>query len=222
MNKEYPPHTHPPHTLPVPVPQDYIFTVDWFSPHILLWGNYLNHYKGKPNLRFLEIGSYQGRAAVWLLENILTHNSSSITCIDTFEGSVEHHEHFKDDIKNLFETFSHNMSRFGDKVKVMKNRSQVALKHLSICGANLNKGDDGQFDFVYIDGDHRASSVMEDAVLSLPLLKQGGLMIFDDYLWTCSKKDIDDPKPAIDAFIHLYADKIKVLFINQQVIIRKL
>jgi predicted O-methyltransferase YrrM len=222
MNKEYPSHTpHPPHPHPLPS-TDYLFTVDWFSPHILLWGNYLNHYKGKPNLRFLEIGSYQGRAAVWLLENILTHNSSSITCIDTFEGSVEHHEHFKDDIKNLFETFSHNMSRFGDKVKVMKNRSQVALKHLSICGANLNKGDDGQFDFVYIDGDHRASSVMEDAVLSLPLLKQGGLMIFDDYLWTCSKKDIDDPKPAIDAFIHLYADKIKVLFINQQVIIRKL
>jgi predicted O-methyltransferase YrrM len=60
------------------------------------------------------------------------------------------------------------------------------------------------------------------AVLSLPLLKQGGLIIFDDYLWTCSKKDIDDPKPAIDAFIDLYADKIKVLFINQQVIIKKI
>jgi len=63
---------------------------------------------------------------------------------------------------------------------------------------------------------------MEDAILSFALLKRGGLMIFDDYEWTCSKKYIDDPKPAIDAFMILYADKIKVLFINQQVIIRKL
>lgn len=199
---------------------EYIYTVDWFSPHILLWANYLNEFKGKPNLRFLEIGSYQGRSSVWLLENILTDDTSSITCVDTFEGSAEHHEHFRDDITTLFETFSHNISKFNekvkDKVKVIRNTSQVALKQLSL------EGGAGQYDFVYIDGDHKASSVMEDAVLSLPLLKQGGLMIFDDYLWTCCKKDIDDPKPAIDAFMHLYADKIKVLFINQQIIIRKL
>lgn len=201
---------------------EYIYTVDWFSSHILLWANYLNEFKGKPNLRFLEIGSYQGRSSVWLLENILTDDTSSITCVDTFEGSTEHHEHFRDDITTLFETFSHNISKFNekvkDKVKVIRNTSQVALKQLSLeAGAG-----DGQYDFVYIDGDHKASSVMEDAVLSLPLLKKGGLMIFDDYLWTCCKKEIDDPKPAIDAFMHLYADKIKVLFINQQVIIRKL
>jgi predicted O-methyltransferase YrrM len=192
---------------------DYIFSVDWFSIHIELWTIYLNEFKGKPNLRFLEIGSYQGRSTVWLLENILTDDTSSITCIDTFEGSIEHHENerYHKDITNLYEVFSHNISKFKNKVSIIQGMSQVALKQIT-----------GYYDFVYVDGDHRASSVMEDAILSFALLKQGGLMIFDDYEWTCSKTYIDDPKPAIDAFMILYADKIKVLFINQQVIIRKL
>jgi hypothetical protein len=33
------------------------------------------------------------------------------------------------------------------------------------------------------DGSHRARDVLEDAVLSWPLLKVGGIMLFDDYLW---------------------------------------
>ena len=47
-------------------------------------------------------------------------------------------------------------------------------------------------------------------------------MIFDDYEWSCNKTPIDDPKPAIDAFLLIYADKINVLFKNNQVIIEKI
>ena len=41
---------------------NYIFTVDWFSCYIHNWTYFLQELKDKPNLRFLEIGSYQGRS----------------------------------------------------------------------------------------------------------------------------------------------------------------
>ena len=198
-------------TVIVTPENNYIFTVDWFSYNIPIWTHYLNELKNKPNLRFLEIGSFQGRSTVWLLENILTSDSSAITCIDTFEGSIEHTLHFQNDIKNLFDIFYHNISKFKNKVNIIKNKSQDALKKIN-----------EQYDFIYVDGDHKASSVIEDAILSFSLLKKGGIMIFDDYLWFQMKKFIDNPKVAIDAFLEIYADKITILYKNHQVIIEKL
>jgi len=190
---------------------NYIFSVDWFSCYIHNWTHFLKELKDKPNLRFLEIGSYQGRSTVWLLENILTDDTSSITCIDTFEGSEEHLEYHQNDLQTLFQVFSHNISKFKNKVNIIKNKSQIALKQIN-----------EQYDFIYIDGDHTASSVIEDAILSFSLLKKGGIMIFDDYMWSCHKTPIDDPKAAIDSFLLIYADKINVLLINYQVIIEKI
>ena len=63
------------------------FTSDWFSEHIPLWESQLFRLKGEANLSFLEIGAFEGRATLWLLNNILTHSSSGITCIDPFEES---------------------------------------------------------------------------------------------------------------------------------------
>lgn len=189
----------------------YIFTVDWFSRNIPAWTHYLKELKNKPNLNFLEIGSFQGRSTVWLLENILTDSTSKITCIDTFEGSEEHITNFSEHIKNLYDVFIHNISEFKDKVIIKKNKSQIILKQLT-----------ETYDFIYIDGDHKASSVLEDTVLSFSLLKSGGIMIFDDYLWFAMKKYIDNPKSAIDAFLEIYSDKINILFKDYQVIIEKI
>ena len=188
----------------------YIFTVDWFTANIQSWTHYLKEFKGKPNLRFLEIGSYQGMSSVWLLENILTDENSSITCIDTFEGSIEHHIYSKNELINLFDIFVHNVSTFKNKINIIRGKSQEVLKLLN-----------ESFDFIYIDGDHTAVSVIEDAILSFSLLKKGGIMIFDDYEWLVMNNYIDNPKPAIDAFLEIYANKITLLYKDYQVIIKK-
>ena len=190
--------------------QKYIFTVDWFSHNIPSWDIYLNNFKNKPNLNFLEIGSFQGRSTVWLLENILTDENSSITCIDTFEGSIEHHIYSKNELINLFDIFVHNVSTFKNKINIIRGKSQEVLKLLN-----------ESYDFIYIDGDHTAVSVIEDAILSFSLLKKDGIMIFDDYMWLQMNNYIDNPKPAIDAFLELYANKITLLYKDYQVIIKK-
>ena len=188
---------------------EYIFTSDWFSGNIPIWSLVLENLKHKPDLRFLEVGSYQGRSTVWLLENVLTHPSSKIICIDTFEGSIEN---TADEKKDLLDIFRHNVSGFGEKVDTMIGYSQTLLRVLHV----------ETFDFIYIDGDHHAASVLEDAVLAFPLLKPGGVLIFDDYEWTTMEHEIQRPKIAIDAFVNIYQNKLNIVHRGYQVVVQKL
>lgn len=54
------------------------------------------------------------------------------------------------------------------------------------------------------------------------LLKIGGILGFDDYKWDDSHLQHEGlPRPAIDAFLKVYAKKISVLFKGYQVWVRK-
>jgi predicted O-methyltransferase YrrM len=66
------------------VPSLSSYAADYFSQHIPLSARLLACYRVRPRLRFLEVGSYEGRSAVWLLSNILTHPTSRLYCVDTF------------------------------------------------------------------------------------------------------------------------------------------
>lgn len=55
----------------------YAFTSDYVSEHIPRWRDLFEEYRGQPDVRMLEIGSYEGRSAVWFLENVLTHPTAS-------------------------------------------------------------------------------------------------------------------------------------------------
>jgi hypothetical protein len=63
--------------------------------------------------------------------------------------------------------------------------------------------------------------VLADAVLAWPLLKRGGVMIFDDYKWTKLSPDYFRPKPAIDAFMKCMTPELNVLDIQYQVFVEK-
>ncbi len=190
----------------------YRFQNDWFSSTIEEWTETLAEYRSTPNLSFLEIGSFEGRSAVWLLENILTNPTSVLTCIDTWQGSFEHHSTGLD-FNKIEQNFDHNIQVSGQasQVKKIKGLSAIELKRLQIYS----------YDFVYIDASHKASNVLEDAVLSWQLLKVGGVIIFDDYVWEPQYAKIDSPQIAIDAFVTCYADKLKVLRKGMQMTIQK-
>jgi hypothetical protein len=63
------------------LPSKYRFSQDWTSENTSMWNQMLGALKGKPNIRALEVGSFEGRSALWFLENILTDPTSSITCV---------------------------------------------------------------------------------------------------------------------------------------------
>jgi predicted O-methyltransferase YrrM len=145
----------------------------------------------------LEIGCYEGRATVWLLENIATHPDATIKCIDIAEQA----------------SFRQNIlaARSPEKVRLEIGRSQNLLR---LYPANA-------FDFVYVDGSHETVDVLEDAVLSFRLLRRGGIMGFDDFKWKDQAFPDATPKLAINAFLSIYGRKITVLMKDYQVWIRK-
>jgi len=183
-----------------------MFTNNWFEiTGIKNFEKYLSLLPSKAGDKYLEVGCYEGQASVWLM----TNTKADLTVIDTFEGSREHNQEFE---KTLLDRFTANIEPYKDRVKVLVGTSREKLKTLE---AN-------QYSFIYIDGSHQASDVLEDAVLAFPLLKEGGIMIFDDYTWGVGMGYYEIPMPGIDAFVSVYGDQLKVLEKNAQVIIMKL
>ncbi len=84
-----------------------------------------------------------------------------------------------------------------------------------------------RYDIIYIDGSHATKDVLEDAVLSWRLLKNGGILIFDDYRWVglgsqCEfDASSDYPKAAIDSFATCYQGDFEVIHSSNQLILRK-
>src|SRR5690349_6873094 len=67
----------------------YKLTYDCFSSRIPQWEIDLARLAGQPDLRFLEIGSFEGHSACWLLEHVLTHDTSTLTCVDFCHAPVK-------------------------------------------------------------------------------------------------------------------------------------
>lgn len=184
------------------------FTQDWFSQHIPHLTQLFAPLAGRDGVEMLEIGCFEGRSTVWFLDNVLTGNGASITVIDTFQGSEENAPlGITRDV--LLPRFLRNVEAYRDRVTVLDGESGVLLRRMPR---------EQRFDAVYVDGSHQTPDVLEDTVLSWPLLRTGGLMVFDDYTWRLMESR---PGPAIDAFLELYTGHYDLLYKQHQVAVRK-
>lgn len=187
------------------------FKFNWFDGQVPLFNHFLSSYKNKEDLRFLEIGSFEGKSTCWCLDNILTGTNSKITCIDSWEGGFEHSEITMSDIEK---SFLFNINDRKNDVEILKGLSRNCL--LSIQD-RLN-----YYDFIYVDGGHTLKDVLTDAVLCFHLLKKGGIMAFDDYPWGSEEFPLDKrPQLGIDCFLVGWKDDIELIYKDYQVWIRK-
>lgn len=186
------------------------FSQDFFSENVPKWKMLLSHLSGRENLRFLEIGCYEGRSSTFLLENVLTSETSKITCVDPFTGRWENANL---GTGSLHETFLHNVQHWKDKVELFKDSSNDVLPRLIVEGR--------RYDFIYVDGSHTSCDVLFDAVNSFKILNVGGIMAFDDYLGG-NPNSHNDPKPGVDSFLFTYQDKIRILLSDYQMWVQKI
>lgn len=186
------------------------FTEDWFSHNIPVWSKLLAEHRGKPFLRYLEVGVFEGRSTCWLLEDILTGEDVHIECIDTFEGSMEH-DQAGYNFSSIRKRFEGNIQPWKDKVTL----------HVG-CSSDILPSLEGGYDFVYIDGSHQAKDVLFDAVICWRLVKPGGIVIFDDYEFNEYPEPWLNPKMAINTFLRCYTGWYQVLHVGYQVAVRKL
>ncbi|MCZ0900070.1 tetratricopeptide repeat protein, partial [Microcoleus sp. HI-ES] len=78
------------------------------------------------------------------------------------------------------------------------------------------------YDVAYIDGCHKPTSALQDAILSWRLVKVGGLMIFDDYEFTFPDSPEQDTKLGIDVFLEMFGSQLEVVHKGYQLIVKKI
>jgi predicted O-methyltransferase YrrM len=187
------------------------FHTDWAATHFFEWAVLLKDLRQK-TVRILEIGSWEGRSALFFL-NFLPQ--SRIVCIDPFEGNAEHHAnpYFADLARKSEAAFDRNLAAMKSRVEKIKGSSTDILPDLAIGHR--------RFDLAYIDGSHRAVDVYRDAVLTWPLMVAGGIVVFDDYEWPMAASDEEAPKPGIDAFLAAHVGQYRELVRDYQIAIQK-
>jgi predicted O-methyltransferase YrrM len=192
----------PPHAQP------YNITQDWFSNHIPAWDSILAQIRPS---RVLEIGSYEGLSTTYIIEQCAAFGPLEIHCIDTWAGAVDLPPQAMSGVEARFDA---NVKLAIGKVVAPVRLQKIKQRSALALAAHVARGE-ASFDLIYIDGSHTAADVMIDAVLAFQLLRVGGVMIFDDYLWSMepalSVDPLNMPKPAIDAFAATFMRKVRVL-----------
>ena len=180
---------------------DYQFTRDWTTHNVQGWKAHLGHLKGKPGIQGLEIGVWEGRSSIWFVEEILTGKDCNLVCLDIFGDEPRE------------KRFDHNMVLLGGNVEKIKGNSRYALREL----------DAERFDFIYVDACHLSTCALSDGCLAWPLLKPGGILIFDDYDWQSPTHSEPryNPRMGIDVFLEVMKPEAELLAKGWQVILRK-
>jgi predicted O-methyltransferase YrrM len=190
---------------------DKSLTTDWTSRFFSLWASLLAPRRDEA-LEVLEIGSWEGRSAIFFLQYL---KRCRLTCIDTFAGSAEHtlRPNWAAALPHVEERFDSNLAEFGARVEKIKSTSSLGLAGLL--------AENRRFDLVYVDGSHHSMDAQADAVFSWPMVRDRGIVIFDDYEWKLLPDEIDRPKVGIDAFLSVRKDQYCVLHRGYQLIIEK-
>ena len=221
---------------------DYQFTKDWFNWAPEVWTQLIPLLSGEAgNRHFLEIGSFEGRSMVWIVENMMGPGDW-IDCVDTWQGGEEHVE---EDMHTVEASFDHNTikvlscnsaqhrsreesswghTRFASDGPDRTNNRVYKYKATSteFLGSKLaGYGSKTLYDFIYIDGSHTAPDVLTDACMAWPLLKSKGLMVFDDYMWGNPRDALHRPKIAIDAFTNIFGETAEIIHVGYQLVVRK-
>lgn len=197
----------------------YNFSMDfWNDYHYENFNRIANRFKAyQHRIDILEIGTFEGRTAFWLLDNI---PNCCLTVIDTDVGPK-----FKDNFSAWAK--DNETERFNWR----RDYSYPCLLD------EFAKGK--KYDLIYIDGDHNASGVLEDAVLSWRILKPYGILLFDDYMMEIrdpwfyimhkefqtekrSGLTFHHPREAIDSFLNIYKGQYQPFIDNYQVGVTKL
>ena len=180
------------------------FTANWADRAQANWLEFLPHL-AHSKLTYLEIGVFEGRSGCWILENVLTHAEARYIGIDSWPF-------YQDRDGGIVEARArNNLSPDSDKVELIRGESQWVLRQPRWQPETIDVG--------YIDGDHGSEAVLTDSVLLWPLIKPGGVLIWDD----CSRRRKNRPvRCAIRAFLACVPDRYVPMFSKRlQFAIRK-
>lgn len=146
-------------------------------------------------LRIMEIGVFHGGNVCSLMKTYARHPTSTIHCVDPWSDYDGYTEYQGKQISN-YKQFIQNISLLSpedlNKIHIHRGYSSSIVPTFS----------DDSFDLIYVDGNHESPYVLEDAILCLRKVKNGGYILFDDT--QCPKV-----QKALTLFVPLYQSSIQ-------------
>lgn len=193
--------------LPTGSKQIFLDVLDYFKK------TYPKAKAGQP-LSVLEIGTYAGISLIHLLQHL--PNATGVG-VDLWQNYDENSLLQVVDQYRVQESFNRNILRagLGERVMSFHNDSTTALV--------IFVRDRRTFDFIYVDGSHLLLDCYTDLVLSWQVLKIGGILAIDDYLYKHDDPNIlNSPFEAVNHFMKVMKGKYKVLHMGYRVFLEKL
>ncbi|KAL1743630.1 glycosyltransferase family 8 protein [Schizophyllum fasciatum] len=190
-------------TAPTPPAYDFTPTQDWFSGNIDRWRALFPRVTAAAP-RALEIGTWEGRSSVFLLEELCKKAGELVT--------IDHYDLLQTDAGRARRTrVAHNLRLAGGRARVVEAFSVPGLMAVLRDEAQAAATAAG-FDWIYVDGSHRADDTFLDGELVWRLARKGAIIVFDDYRWpTEDPESMLHPRRGIDAFLALHAGELERL-----------
>ena len=180
----------------------YKFTEDWnylnYGSLEIIGKRLANQYTNSP-INILELGTLEGRSALYMFHNYCTNRKSTVTTIDW----------------ELEENLEYNLEMCNtDRLKfILSNFFDIIPKLLN---------DDIKYELIYIDGGKSSKITIFQIVNCWEILKIGGILYFDDFTWgTGIHHSIERPREAILFFLKTFKDDYELIFKTDQVAVVK-
>jgi hypothetical protein len=169
-------------------------------------------------VKILEIGTYTGISLINIVKQI--PNSIGLG-LDKWTNYIEGNMNNKVDIlDNMDElevesSFYKNIALEGleDRILGLKGDSYEVLFDML--------RENQKFDFIYVDGSHKAFDCYSDLLMSWRILERGGVLAIDDYLYNSEGAMIDSPFEGINHFLKKHDKEIKILHKGYRVFLQK-
>jgi predicted O-methyltransferase YrrM len=181
----------------------------------------LSNFIKQPSCEILEIGTFAGTSVIGMLQYLPNARATTIDPWTSYEekecGTEINTECLKNMVQNNVEkVFYENVckSGFREKVTAIKGDSAFVLMDL----LRQNK----KYDFIYVDGSHKAIDCYVDCLLSWQLLNNNGIMGIDDYLYKISLTDeFENVMKGVDHFLEKIKGQYHMLENGYRIFIKK-
>jgi predicted O-methyltransferase YrrM len=124
----------------------------------------------------VEIGSWQGYSTSFLASAVRDSRNGVLHAVDHFQGNAGKEEFYvvdRPDLSDLRLGFERNMrnQQLWDSIRLLDMPNDEAIRQLE--GVQVR--------FLFIDGDHSKEGVEKDIRMFFPLVRPGGIVVFDDF-----------------------------------------
>lgn len=130
-------------------------------------------FAGQP-MRYLELGVFYGKSAIWMFRNILTHPEARADLVDPWMGDDKWYgkpkkQNTQARMDAVCETARRNLWRYRRRCTIHRMTSAAFFENCN----NL-------YDLIYIDGEHSHDAALLDGQNAMRHIKSDGVIIFDD------------------------------------------